>query len=141
MVAVGVALVETYFDHLVIKNSLGLKRQIFKPSVNLISSEAKPLWAVIKRWLFKSDSILNIWCSAHIFLLHGLFLYNVWAPLGAYTLSESTNTEILSQLQKCRFIITFNSVHKTFIFHFSVNSPHTLPIIVWDSLNFIKLDI
>lgn len=129
------------FWYLVIKNSFGLKRQIFKPSVNLTSSEAKPPWAVIKRWLFKSDSILKIGYSAHTVLLHGLFLYSVWAPVGAYTLCESTDTEILLQLQKCRFIITFNSVHKTFVFHFSVNSPHTLPIIVWDSLNFIKLDI
>lgn len=43
MVAVGVALVEKYFNHLIIKNSFGLKRQIFKPSVNLTSSKAKPL--------------------------------------------------------------------------------------------------
>ena len=32
-----------YFDHLSIKNSSGLKRQIFKQSVNLTSSKAKPL--------------------------------------------------------------------------------------------------
>ena len=140
MVTVGVALMEKYFDHLIIKNSFGLKRQIFKQSVNLTSSKAKPLWAVIKRWLFKSDSILKIGC-VHIVLLHGLFLYKMWATVGAYTLCESTDTETLLQLQKCRFIITFNSVHKTFIFHFSVNSPHTLPIIVWDSLNSIKLNI
>ena len=68
--------------------------------------------------------------SVHIAIPHGLFLYHTWAVVDVYTLCQNVDTERLFQFQKCIFMIIFNSAHKTFIFYFSVNGPHTLLIIV-----------